>query len=388
MPFSIGSIVTCTVGNLSAAGQSAFRRSHGLSLDAEVPENEVVRGAVVEIKGGWVTVAFQISAAPAPPTTLKARSSHLTAEIGNSESSQPRSNSHRASRTGIDDGLPPVGEFEVDPDECLADYSSDEEYADDSAPADHYTNPREGTFDDWTPVTGVTCNREVHGLSGPPRCGHMAPGHTCQTPLLSFMSMFPLNTIQSACDRMNRRARQHTEQIAGRRKYAEFEPAEFYVFLGLCLATTRYQTTSLEELWDVGHPGIACLPVQYGFGGIMSQTRFKEWRQFFMLPGSYSASERSATAMAESWVDCVNARWADVIVPGTYITVDESGAGHQGSCGDMHLSYIPRKPEPIQWQFKTAADSKLQLFLRAEFQANKEHMAKKKWAKEFGATTA
>lgn len=56
--------------------------------------------------------------------------------------------------------------------------------------------------------------------------------------------------------------------------------------------------------------------------------------------------------------------------------------------GDVHLTYIPRKPTPLGIMLKTGCCSSSGVMVRAELCEAADDMASKEYVKEYGATTA
>lgn len=59
-----------------------------------------------------------------------------------------------------------------------------------------------------------------------------------------------------------------------------------------------------------------------------------------------------------------------------------------GLCGDLHLTFLPRKPQPLGWMLKTAACAENGIYIRLELAENKEAMAGKEFVQTHKATTA
>lgn len=56
--------------------------------------------------------------------------------------------------------------------------------------------------------------------------------------------------------------------------------------------------------------------------------------------------------------------------------------------GEIHVTYLPRKPTPYGIELKTAACSDARIMVNAEVAEGKVVDAAKKWRNEVGATTA
>lgn len=79
--------------------------------------------------------------------------------------------------------------------------------------------------------------------------------------------------------------------------------------------------------------------------------------------------------------------WRNAWQPGSVLVCDESMAAWEGAT-KAHLTLIPRKPTPLGFMFKTMACASSRVLLFFEPVEGKEIDSKKKWYKDFGATTA
>ncbi len=62
--------------------------------------------------------------------------------------------------------------------------------------------------------------------------------------------------------------------------------------------------------------------------------------------------------------------------------------GKTGFGGLPHLSYIKRKPKPLGTELKSVCEGTMGICINIEIQKGKIAMARKKWAKDYGAVTA
>jgi hypothetical protein len=62
--------------------------------------------------------------------------------------------------------------------------------------------------------------------------------------------------------------------------------------------------------------------------------------------------------------------------------------GKGGTGGMPHLSHVPRKPEDLGCELKTACDGTSGVMMHVETQEGKLRMARKQWHQECGATTS
>jgi hypothetical protein len=59
-----------------------------------------------------------------------------------------------------------------------------------------------------------------------------------------------------------------------------------------------------------------------------------------------------------------------------------------GLCGDLDLTFLPRKLHPLGWMLKTCARATVGIVVRMELAECKDSMRDKKWDNDFGATCA
>jgi hypothetical protein len=79
------------------------------------------------------------------------------------------------------------------------------------------------------------------------------------------------------------------------------------------------------------------------------------------------------------------------IKPGSCLTPDEmmfEWKGKSGFSGLPHLSYIKRKPKPLGTELKIVCKGNMGMCFFIEIQKGKVVMARKKWCRQYGATTA
>lgn len=80
-------------------------------------------------------------------------------------------------------------------------------------------------------------------------------------------------------------------------------------------------------------------------------------------------------------------KWREAWSPGTYLTVDESMLAWVGT-GDVHLTYLPRKPTPLGIMMKTVVDSDSGIILGGELCEAAGTMDDFEYQKEWGASVA
>jgi hypothetical protein len=96
-------------------------------------------------------------------------------------------------------------------------------------------------------------------------------------------------------------------------------------------------------------------------------------------------------ATIDPWVDGFNEARFREIIPGSLLTPDEMMMEWRGKSrfgGSPHLSYIKRKPKPLGTELKSVCEGTMGMCIFIAIQKGKIAMSRKKWANDYGATTA
>jgi hypothetical protein len=83
----------------------------------------------------------------------------------------------------------------------------------------------------------------------------------------------------------------------------------------------------------------------------------------------------------------LNTQWITVFLHGTIITVDATMFSWVGQCGDLHLTFLPRKPHPLGWILKTYACAVLHVYIFLKLVQCKDNMSGLEFVAEHKATT-
>ncbi|KAL3914376.1 MAG: hypothetical protein SGPRY_007648, partial [Prymnesium sp.] len=221
------------------------------------------------------------------------------------------------------------------------------------------------------------------------------PSFTAET--LCWMSS-QCSTILSA-RRMDRRPTEHTNpKLRGHDrlhvKLTKGELLQWWGYYALALAT--HTGIPIDEMWsDTPSPESILPPPMMGRHG-MCINRFRTIRSVL----AFGPSDK-ATLQADSWafvrplVDGFNQNRKENVTPGWLLTVDESMVAWRGRVGLLDpakcpdRSWVPRKPEPLGVELKTAGDSLSGIMLRLEMCCEgTEAMKIKEFSNDWGATTA
>lgn len=178
----------------------------------------------------------------------------------------------------------------------------------------------------------------------------------------------------------------------GRRKWANFDLTrhQFFTWLGIWFRLCAVKLKDKKAFW---------------FGKNTTSKWFKEampwglFRKIHLVLSVPQYEENDSTKLQEvgsgpdrfqwlhRWVHACSARFKESWEPGTYITVDETMVFWKG-LGPVHLTYMPRKPNPLGVMFKTTCCSVTRVLLHAEFVEGAAVDRKKKWVAQHKATTA
>jgi hypothetical protein len=163
---------------------------------------------------------------------------------------------------------------------------------------------------------------------------------------------------------------------------------ELLMFYGYLIIVTVYDTGPFEQLWNVTGPEFDCMPPpNIGRHGL-SLNRFK-----FLMSHWRCGPEPATTPGADKWarvrglVDGFNKHLVEHFYPSYMLTIDESMVAWRGI--DLpHLSFVPRKPEPLGVEIKTLACFTSRILIQMEFAEGKEVMCTKEYERAYGHTTA
>ena len=103
-------------------------------------------------------------------------------------------------------------------------------------------------------------------------------------------------------------------------------------------------------------------------------------------PGSGSGAG-PLDELALNLVKTFAATWRGAWIPGMYLFPDETMVFWSGA-GELHMTYLPRKPTPYGIMMKTLCDGDSKIMLAAEVPESKEVMAKKEYRSITGASCA
>ena len=176
---------------------------------------------------------------------------------------------------------------------------------------------------------------------------------------------------------------------------AKLTKGELLQFWGYGLALSLHTGIAIDKMWSTEPlPDSILPPPSMGRHG-MTLSRFKKIRSVLAFGPSDEASlRRDAWAFVRPLVDAYNDCREHGISPGWALTADETMFAWRGQVGlyDVtkcpHRSWVPRKPEPLGVELKTAGDALCGVMLRMEICEGKVPMAAKEYSAEWGATTA
>eukprot|EP00873_Tetraselmis_striata_P014034 jgi/Tetstr1/434298/TSEL_023405.t1 len=341
MRYHAGDDVTTTVSCLGDRYVAKWKKSN----PEGDPAAASLRGTVIGTNVGWVTVAFPDAHPPlSVPARLRPTALTLT---GDRTSPNPVEGKAGGSST-------PAPRHEVANKRTLmeAAMSDPADAGEDDPPETAYGPPPDPPKTAWTPV-GVQPGERAWSC---PRAQSAHKFNVRKTGLMK-LGLLP----------------------------HPFTTAEFHVFLGVNFAMCKYQTVSQDELWAQPDPQ-NLMSVDYGFRKHMSLRRFKLWKKYLCMP--LNTESGGETIIVKDWLKRINAHWNNNYTPGSVIYCDETMFAWVGLCGDLNLTFLPRKPHPIGWMLKSAACVNGMIYIRLELAECKEDMKLKKYVQEHNATTA
>ena len=166
-------------------------------------------------------------------------------------------------------------------------------------------------------------------------------------------------------------------------------------FWGYALALSIHTGLSLEQMWSDRQDDESILPPPAMGRHGMTYARFKKIRGAIAFgPGDEASLRADNWAFVRGLIDLYNKSREEQVTAGWLITGDETMVAWRGQSGVLnvmkcpHLSWVPRKPEPLGVELKTVGDALSGIMLRIEICEGKEPMRAKKYSAEYGATTA
>ena len=93
------------------------------------------------------------------------------------------------------------------------------------------------------------------------------------------------------------------------------------------------------------------------------------------------------TDIVNHWLKACTSKWQLKFSPGFVITFDETMWSWSGLRGDLHLTYLPRKPKPLGWMLKTTCCAITGVYINSKLTMKKERMDMLPWVSEVAATT-
>ena len=163
-----------------------------------------------------------------------------------------------------------------------------------------------------------------------------------------------------------------------------------HVNAALCVIFGGAQFKDMTDLWSIKRKGMMPAP---DFGLYLSRDRFKKILRYWAR-GPEGTSEKLRNNPWEEvdyWVRAFNKIRREEIEVGTNVTPDEmmfAWRGKKGTGGIPHLSLLIRKPIPLGTESKVACEGTFGMCMYLEIQKGKVAMARKKFCRQYKATTA
>ena len=185
--------------------------------------------------------------------------------------------------------------------------------------------------------------------------------------------------------------------------HMNIDKGELLRWWGYALTLSVHTGTALDKMWsDQPIPESAMPPPRMGRHGI-SKNRFKAIRNALAFGPSDDASfDLDGWCFIQPMVDAFNEHMNDIFCPGWLLTLDESMSAYRGKQGQRdrkkcpNLSWVPRKPEPLGAELKTAGCALSGMIIRIEVCKGKDTHKDLEYFKaksshdgvEFGHTTS
>lgn len=207
-----------------------------------------------------------------------------------------------------------------------------------------------------------------------------------------FLRFFPLATFEErfadvAAHYQTNRATRHN---------VPFNRGVFLRFIGLLLRMVICPLPNIAWHWNWPE----YLPEELGFNAnfkaFMSYQVFKQYWKYLLFPGFVEELPEEGDApehgdslyqVALNLVDTFAATWRSAWNPSTYLVPDETMIFWTGA-GELHMTYLPRKPTPYGIMLKSLCCGDSNIMLAAEVVESKEVMVDKEYRDETGASTA
>jgi hypothetical protein len=163
-----------------------------------------------------------------------------------------------------------------------------------------------------------------------------------------------------------------------------------HIFAALCIIFGGAQFKEMTDLWSITKKGMMPPP---DFGLYLSRDRFERLLRYWAFGPEKCWGELLEKPWTEVqyWVQGFNKARRDELEVGTDLTPDEmmfAWRGKKGNGGIPHLSLVERKPIPLGTELKCVCEGTFGLCMHLEIQTGKISMARKKWCRQYKATTA
>ena len=163
-----------------------------------------------------------------------------------------------------------------------------------------------------------------------------------------------------------------------------------HVNAALCVIFGGAQFKDMTDLWTIHRKGMMPAP---DFGLYLSRDRFKRVLRYWARGprGTKAKLKDNPWEEVDYWVRAFNKCRKEELEVGTNLTPDEmmfAWRGKKGNGGIPHLSFLKRKPIPLGTESKVVCEGTFGLCMFLEIQKGKVVMARKKYCRQYKATTA
>ena len=286
-----------------------------------------------------------------------------------------------------------MDEFSDEDYDATSDTSEAQELFEESA-----AGREEGEEDGWVQVHITTDTRDADGVNR--RYGQLKRALTDEEDVFIglFLRFFPLQTFVARFQEVA----SHYRANRTTRHNVPFNRGMFLRFLGLIIRMVTHPLPNMSWHWEWPANLPASMSASADLKKYMSHAIFKQYWKYLLFPGFVQDLPETSDApqappaqefggslyhVAMRLIAAFNEKWRDGWTAGTYLVPDETMIFWTGS-GELHMTFLFRKPTPYGMMFKTLCCGDSHIMLVAELAESKERMAEMEYRDLTGASTA
>ena len=196
---------------------------------------------------------------------------------------------------------------------------------------------------------------------------------------LLFNTFFPMAYVESVVLTLTNGA------ASGDPEWWTLKIGEFLRYLGLiCYMLTHKVGGKRRNYWNKTGDGVFPPADFYRF---MPMRRFELITKYLTLGDNGDEGDRMR--YWRGWIEAVRVCFVSAMKPGRELVADETMIENKNyDKARVHLTFIPRKPCPHGYEFKTVVDCESGCLVNFELNEGKEIMREKEFVREYKATAA